>query len=376
MSTTKKAVLGACALCALAGGAAHGWHAWQTEQASRRRAALEQGTPSAVLDHAEHDFGLMDLGEERQHVFRLTNAGDGILTIRRGPSSCKCTVLDLRNGELPPGESRDITLAWEAESENENFRHGAAFFTNDPEHPDLSVVAVGKIRRHFGVSSGDIVFRDVKPGETATAEIVVFSQAFDRFEIERGTSSSPELSWSASPASPELLTEHGARSGFAVQVSLAVGEHKRTLGGRLVFRLQAEAHDGSLKQSTVAVAVAAPVRPPFRVYGAGWDSDGFLDLGAIEQGKGVKRKLFVLTRAERPEAKFFEMTATPSFLEVRVVRDERVRSARGQYVVEIEIPADAPVCNHMGIDMAKIVLKTDHPDQPELRLPVEFAIVP
>ncbi|HYW79937.1 MAG TPA: DUF1573 domain-containing protein [Thermoguttaceae bacterium] len=68
--------------------------------------------PEIVVDEVEHDFGVMDQGAEGSHVFVFKNAGDAPLELKRGPTSCGCTDLDIERFTIPPGESSDVTILW------------------------------------------------------------------------------------------------------------------------------------------------------------------------------------------------------------------------------------------------------------------------
>jgi hypothetical protein len=47
----------------------------------------------------------------------------------------------------------------------------------------------------------------------------------------------------------------------------------------------------------------------------------------------------------------------------------------GNYRIEVEVPADAPEGNFMGIQSGHVEIETDHPKVPVLSLKVEFAVV-
>src|SRR5260221_10575816 len=68
--------------------------------------------PKAVIDGTEVKFGRMEMGEERSHVFTIRNDGEAPLILRKGHSTCQCTVSEIELGELAPGASTHITLKW------------------------------------------------------------------------------------------------------------------------------------------------------------------------------------------------------------------------------------------------------------------------
>ena len=52
-----------------------------TEPNAPEAAAAATGTPKIASDAATHDFGAIKLGDKAEHVFKIRNAGDGVLKI-------------------------------------------------------------------------------------------------------------------------------------------------------------------------------------------------------------------------------------------------------------------------------------------------------
>src|SRR5688572_22921904 len=69
-------------------------------------------TPQAVTDETEFDFGVMDPLTMGSHVFVIRNAGDAPLRLQAGPTSCKCTLSNVAQNEIPPGGSGEVRLEW------------------------------------------------------------------------------------------------------------------------------------------------------------------------------------------------------------------------------------------------------------------------
>src|SRR5262245_60181465 len=95
--------------------------------------------PKAVIDTRKFDCGRMESGEERQHVFTIRNDGQAPLAIRRGATTCHCTVSELGTGELAVGASAKITLKWKPNGQTEKFGHSASILTNDPDNPVIQL---------------------------------------------------------------------------------------------------------------------------------------------------------------------------------------------------------------------------------------------
>ncbi len=101
--------------------------------------------PKAVVD-ADFNFGRMEVGEEREHVFTIRNEGEAPLLFKNDGTTCQCTVSDMEKGEtreLAPGESFDIKLTWKPIVHVEMFSKGANFATNDPDHKKIFLQLMG-----------------------------------------------------------------------------------------------------------------------------------------------------------------------------------------------------------------------------------------
>src|SRR5271154_3658165 len=62
--------------------------------------------PKAVVE-VEFDFGRMEVGEKRSHVFTIRNEGEATLKIENEGPTCQCTVSDMQKGEtreIAPGK--------------------------------------------------------------------------------------------------------------------------------------------------------------------------------------------------------------------------------------------------------------------------------
>src|SRR5579872_2905137 len=48
--------------------------------------------PKAVIEETEFEFGRMEVGEERSHAFIIRNEGEAPLLLKKGKTTCKCTM--------------------------------------------------------------------------------------------------------------------------------------------------------------------------------------------------------------------------------------------------------------------------------------------
>src|SRR5262245_19147029 len=61
--------------------------------------------PRIAIDEANYQFGSMQRGTHKSHEFTIRNIGQSPLKLRVGGTSCKCTLGEVTEKPLPPGES-------------------------------------------------------------------------------------------------------------------------------------------------------------------------------------------------------------------------------------------------------------------------------
>lgn len=73
-------------------------------------APLAPSGGQAIVDQDEFNFGRMEVTEDGKHEFTITNQGDKTLSLNPGPTSCKCTLSEIKDSELAPGKSTKVTV--------------------------------------------------------------------------------------------------------------------------------------------------------------------------------------------------------------------------------------------------------------------------
>jgi hypothetical protein len=70
--------------------------------------------PSFEFEEVEHDFGTIQQGDVVEHVFKFTNNGEAPLIIQSAVGSCGCTVPTYTRAPIAPGESGELTVAFDS----------------------------------------------------------------------------------------------------------------------------------------------------------------------------------------------------------------------------------------------------------------------
>lgn len=353
--------------------------------------------PRAVVEQKVFDFGVMDPMEVGSHLFVVRNEGQAPLILNKGPTTCKCTLSETSREPIPPGGEGIIRLQWNAGSKHRQFLQTADVYTNDPDQKRLRLQVTGLVRMNLGAEPWELVYADVPPNETRSAETVVYSQLYDSLAIVAGESSLPGVSWRAVAADNETLQKLSARSAVKLVVDLPAdlpsGHFSETLrlkvqtsGGDSAAAAGADRSSGEFPASiaaeeapsteqTVELSLAGNVLRRMAIYGEGIDGDGVVDLGIIPQGRSRKLRLLVKIYDDQPLVEFEPAEVTPSFLKVQVSPLHGRGDARGLYQLSIESPADAPPCYYLALKCGSIRLKPNHPRIGETTLQVNLAVL-
>lgn len=106
----------------------------------------KEGTPVVRVEGGDtFDFGTMGKNQTMKHTFVIHNDGDYPLQIKLLETSCKCTLADVDEEEILPGQSRELTLEWTPEDYSEQFSQNARIQTNDPEQRILQLRVEGRV---------------------------------------------------------------------------------------------------------------------------------------------------------------------------------------------------------------------------------------
>ena len=127
-------------------------------------------SPVVEIDNPAHDFGTMQRGTTLSHDFIFTNAGTAPLRLEVGRTSCKCTLGDVEERPLEPGESTDVRLEWVAKNPPGTFRQTAMVKTNDPRRPRVELTVEGLITEVTGIQPNEFLLGRMqadKPAETS-----------------------------------------------------------------------------------------------------------------------------------------------------------------------------------------------------------------
>src|SRR5580692_1481982 len=127
-----------------------------------------------AVEQTEFDFGRMDSSEIGKHEFKFTNRGDHKLTLSRGASSCGCTVSEIPDGEVSPGQSAKVLVTWRSKNHIGRFHQSVNVLTSDPLRPEITLVIKGEFTRSLFADPDELTFGQIPGTEPVTREARIF----------------------------------------------------------------------------------------------------------------------------------------------------------------------------------------------------------
>jgi hypothetical protein len=334
--------------------------------------------PRVEVPELRYNFGSMERGTSKSHEFEMRNVGSAPLTLRNGPTSCKCTLSQVPTAPVPPGGSTKVKVEWSAKSGSGEFTQTAKVETSDPTHSEVEFTIVGQIVVNSAVEPMDFMFDKVNIGETKTAQVYVMAMLQDNLTVKDAEFSDPTLrdkfDVKIEPVEKDVLPNKLARKGVRVTLTskadLPVGRFSSWL------RLHTDLKDNE----TLDIPLSGQVVGDIAVRGlTGWNDDqGMLMIGSVKSSEGAHGKVNLIVRGkDAADVKFQVKSVTPPELKVTIGKPQKVKDTFVQVPVDIEIPKGTPPMVHLDTaqgEAAHIVFSTTHPKVKELTMGVRFAV--
>ncbi len=336
-------------------------------------------TPKVAVDRTDYDFGTVDREVGGKHDFTFTNSGNAPLRISLTLASSPAATWKIEREMIPPGESGKVTITWKPTKDPGSERQTATVSTNDPARPEVELTITGRIQVLLRSSPEELALGRVSTGESATAQLRLWSYHDEPLKILGQQWSDPAtgqyLEAAVQPLSAEdLAADPLARSGVRVEVTAKPGLPEGKLRQELILRTNLAS------TPMLMLPITGTISSEVVVVSRHWDPDrGILFLGEMSRSTGKQLQALLVARGPlRKEVTFKVADVTPSVLKVTIGEPREVNDG---VVVEtpltIEIPPGSPSMNRLstgGGAMGEITLETTHPRVPKLQMHVSFAI--
>jgi hypothetical protein len=343
-----------------------------------------QRGPKLVVRQEDYDFGRMETDNAGQHEFVLTNAGDQPLTLKQGKSSCGCCTCVCETklpdgGKILPGKSAGVTLRWKVKRFTGAYHQTSTLLTNDQDRPEVTLGVSGRIMPKVRVVPWQLVFGGVPVGQKATGEVRLYGYRTEPLKIidcrvaESSSSKYVETAVVPLPAD-EVTAEEDARSGFLLRVTLKPGLPPGPFQQQIILKTNLDS------APTVEVPVGGTIVRDISVVGPGWGSQaGVLEFPAAAGSEGALRRLILVVRgAHREQTRFDLVRIVPEFVKVELGETTAINNgALTRTPLTIRIPPGSPPGNYLAPpqgELGQIIIDTNHPQQPQLRILLSFAV--
>ncbi len=346
---------------------------------------------ATVVGGNQYDFGSMERRGTRSHTFVIRNDGTRPLSLKKGETTCKCTFSSLGQGVIAPGESVEIRLDWTAKEVGPTleFNQSAEIYTNDPTNRSVRLVVRGQIVQSVLPKPEVMTINNISSGEeyTATTGLYCYRDTADRLEV---------LDFELLGATPLDLVEVRFEPMSAEQVAK---EPRATSGQVMHVKLKPGMKAGLFSQAIrvktnlpdaprVDVFLNGEVVQDITIFGRGFRASegdnpeffGVLNLGSIASETGLEHTVIMVVKgAFRDDVSFSVESVLPAgVLDVELGPATVVGKGKTvHHKLLLTVKPGQAVGEFIGGkrgNALKLVVKTTHPNTPEISISVVFSI--
>ncbi len=310
--------------------------------------AASGATPKIVCDEATHSFDEVWMGPKLSHTYTIRNEGKEALVITKVKPSCGCTKAGPHPASIPPGGSGEFSFAVDSKKLRGRFQKTVTISSNDPETPNLRLTLAGIVKRYVDVLPGNATFGKVSLTEPQERILKITNNTEDPLTLKLSKDKDGPFSFN--------LVEKEKGKSFELKIKITPPYSPGRLRGKIDITTNIEGQESIPVNAHATVPERLDVQPSQVV---------------IDQNrptKNVTSRPIRLTNYGASDVKVLEATSTDP--KIKVALNERTPGRA--YTVTLDMPAGyAPPDSG-----AKIVLKTDDKEKPELIIPVSLRQAP
>ncbi|WP_254507082.1 DUF1573 domain-containing protein [Anatilimnocola floriformis] len=355
----------------------------QLPTATERKEVTDNNGAKLVIEGGTaYNFKEMDRHAEGEHEFIFRNEGTTPIGLKKGQTTCKCTMSEMKDGDLQPGESVPIKLTWTAKTGEADFSQSAEIITtNYPAMPVVRLHVYGKIIDALRTDRGG----NLSLGTISTSEPIV-----GRFKVHAFRGDEPlqivkhefltaehadAYSATFRPLTPEeVAAEPNAKSGVEATVHIKSGLPLGSLSQAL--RLSTNLPN----TAPLTVAIEGRIVGDIMLVGPGVVSDqNMIRLGDTQSSVGKKAQFHVLVKGPHRAETTLKLADVAPAGELQAVLGEALTDNPQvtRYPLTITVPVGAkPVVNQGTVpgEAGIVRLTTTHPQIPEFVIIVRYAV--
>lgn len=326
------------------------------------------------IDTTEIDFGVVEPNLQTTQEFVVRNTGTKPLSLKRVDRNPAVTVFPKSTLSIPPGEERNLRLAW---TPGMDFKDRSSvtvdFRTNDPLRSLLHLELSGQIRSAASIYPPALHADRARPDQPTEMTVLISSQRWEEFDISEVASNLPGLTWNIEPAEAEMLTAHRAKSGWVLRAELPADLPSGEIMNKSVS-LQVQPRHGEGEPRKLTIPIRGKVLRRLAVYGEGIDDTGTINFGVLPCGVEHKLTFIVKVRDKQSTLNVRDLRVTPGFIRVHLEEFKESSVPENLYRLTVTLPATAPPCVYRVQRFGKIQFAFDHPRITELTLNVDFVL--
>lgn len=320
-------------------------------------------------------FGQMVLGDSDEHTFVVRNEGDVPLVLKKLFNTCKCTLSDLEEAEVAPGDELEITLTYTPKAAEPEFSQGAVIGTNDPETKELRLSVIGAVTNDVMILPTDVwnlgTIRESRDEPTTVSGAVVSGSQENFRVLEMIPGNEAITAEISNDITPEELEASDGLSGSVITLTV----QPEVPVGRFSIPVRFKTNSERDASKEILITVGGTRSGPFSILGAGWiGANSRLSLGRFQAEEGISRTLTMfIDKADEP-IDFELVDISPSIAEVKFERDESYKNEKrekGVFTVTIP-PGVRPGLYEEAEERVRVKMKSNHPLFDEFNFEIAF----
>lgn len=352
-----------------------------------------------LVGDSKFDFGMMAPGTEGEHTFIVKSVGEDDVRLRLGATTCKCTLGELDQESLKPGEQTEVKLTWTVKQGESDFAQSAQLITNDPERVVIQLEIMGKVVNDIDIFPETWTFGDVATGEPIEVSGTIYSFLENdirptdiKFSSEEITEMSEFKVEAFKPTKETDGIRGTARQGFRVSVNIKPGLRQGAVSQSLVFgfrrldengdEIPPEEGDTDPNDYIYASTKGQIIGPLSMIESSkisGQPGGGYVyDFGRIAAGEPLIAKTFVVLKgAERENTTLRIGEIYPDQFVKATLGEPIGRGTMTLYPLEIELVPGDELVERLGNnkdDYGTVWIESDNPKVSKMRVALKFAI--
>ena len=326
-------------------------------QSTPQPAPEPTANPFPVIEFKENSFdvGKTWEGDKASHVFSFKNTGSADLLIKKVKTSCGCTAAVLSSKEIKPGQTGEIKATFNTRRYHGKQSKTIYVSSNDPKHSTVQLKLQTTVKSVGTFKPRNIQFGEVTRGEKIS-RIIELTPEIEPIKITE-LIVSPDVFTARILEDEKVNTDKKSEKNALRPIRIEVSVSPEAPIGR---------HNGNLTVKTDHPRISSlSAHIYLRVKGPITFSPRMLFFDENAQKARAIKKVRI-TKIKGDDLKIIEVTSTsPQFQAETVIIKEGK-----EFDVEIRMAPDV----EPGRYQEEIVIRTNDPDQKEIKIPVRSNI--